>query len=188
MQRDINFFSVYRSPMDSDHGHDRITIVGLCVVGACLLFVIGAFACSRALNTVSRMQQQTVTQYLNRGDVSSALGALQEGNQKIAVLNEYANAAGSTVSAFQSQPSIDSALLGAVAKAMPADVSVTNIVYDGHSLALTCGSADRLSAADFAHALKGNGTFSSVTYDSVTLNGSLYDFTLTCVLKGVSRK
>jgi Tfp pilus assembly protein PilN len=185
MQRDINFFSVYRSPVEAENGVDIITMVGLSLIGVCIIGLIGIFAFNKINDVSIRSQQQKINSFLQSSEVKKAEGTWNSYTEKSKVLKSYENKANSEVSAFKTLPVLDSDLLGAVSGAMPSDVKVISISYTGNTIALTCTAGNKLSPANFVHTLKGTGKFDSVTYVGVTyISDAEYDFTVTCAMKG----
>lgn len=179
MQRDLNFFSVYKSPIDAEGGIDKVTAVGMIITGVCLLFVLGMFTFFKVCSFAANNSIASINSYLKSSTVTQAKSNLAKESSKIQALNQYAQLAGAQASAFSSIEQPDSALLGKIAKAMPADITVLSTAYKGGTFTLNCKSAAQYSAASFAHALKGAG-FTSVSYASVTqASASEYDFVLT---------
>ena len=185
MQRDINFFSVYRSPVESEHGVDMITLAGLSLIGACIIGLIGTFTYNKINNISIRSQQQVINNFLQSSEVTKAEGTWNSYTEKSKVLKNFENKANSEVSAFKTLPVLDTDLLGVVSGAMPADVIVKNLSYSGNSIVLTCAAGDNLSPANFVHTLEGTDKFNSVTYNAVTqISNVEYDFSVTCTIKG----
>jgi Tfp pilus assembly protein PilN len=187
MQRDVNFFSVYRSPVESENGLDLITTIGLSLIGFCVLVLIVVFAFNKIEDAATRVQMQGINSYLQSAEVLSAENTWNSYTEKSKALKEYEGKASSEVSAFKTLPLIDAGLLGAVSGAMPADVKVKILSYSGNTIVLNCSSVDKLSPANFVHTLKGTGKFDTVSYDGVTqISSTEYDFTVTCMIKGGS--
>jgi Tfp pilus assembly protein PilN len=185
MQRDINFFSVYRSPVESEHGVDKITLVGLSLIGACLIGLAGTYTYYKLSDHSSRAQQQSISDYLQSSEVSKAENTWESYTGKMGILKSYEDKAAAEVAAFQTLPVIDADLLTAMSGAMPGDVKVVSISYIDDVLTLTCTAQNKLSPANFVHALKGTLRFSSVTYIGVTyVNDTEYDFTVNCMVRG----
>lgn len=189
MQRDINLFSVYRSPAESERGLDKVTIIGLSLVGACILGVAGTFAYYKLSDVSYQLLQRSITGYLQSSNVKKAESSWAAYVQKLTALKSYQNEANAQVSAYKKIPVIDSTLLSVIAGAMPADIKTQSLAYAGNALTLTCTATDNLSPANFVHTLKETGKFDSVTYSSVTLNGTTeLDFTVKCTMKAVNGK
>lgn len=188
MQRDIDFFSVYRSPIDQDSGLDKATVVGLILVCVCLVGVLGGYAGLKVRENSFSASISSATAYLGRSDVTAAAAKVAKDSQKLSVLNAYAKTAGAETAAFSALPKPDSAALGQIAKSMPADVSVTRISYQLGIYTLTCKASSGLSAANFAHTLRASG-FIAATYSDVNkVSPTEYDFTVTATVKGGAAK
>ncbi|ADU26369.1 PilN domain-containing protein [Ethanoligenens harbinense] len=181
MQRDINFFSVYHS---GAAGYDKATIAGLSVLLSCVVVMAGVFAFIKIDDATVQAQNRSISSFLAQRNVTSVASAVSEANRKTAYLKQYEALAAKNAKAFTSLPVVDSDLLGAIAKAQPADVTVSDLNYTDMAIKLTCAATDEKSAAVFTNALKASGKFDYATYDGVVKGGTSCSFTITCTLKG----
>jgi len=190
MQRDINFFSVYRSPIDSDSGLDKITLIGLIMIISSIVLVVGLFAYYKTMDLSIIKQSSDINKYLLQSDITAAQSKIIAETGQISVLNQYKIAASSQATAFSSQPQFSDTVLDTISHVMPADVTIQTIDYKGSTITLTCTSKDKFSPAVFVHSLAGVSIFTGVTYTGVdTLAaGSSYSFTVTFTMNGGSGK
>ena len=189
MQRDVNFFSVYRSHAETERGIDTVTLIGVSLLGACILSVAGAFAAFRLGDMTLKARQASITGYLQSSEVEKSLSTWQTYTEKMSALKSYEEKAKAETSAFSQLPSINSALLDAIAGVMPGDVNVVSVSYSGSSLSLTCTAQNKLSPANFVHALKAVSGIGDASYTAVTyVSDTEYDFSVTCTVKGGAGK
>jgi hypothetical protein len=185
MQRDINFFSVYRSSVESDNGVDIISVIGLSLIGAILIGFAGTYSYLKINDTSDKTHVQSITDYLQSADVKKSEDMWNTFVIKSKALKSYEDKANDEVTAFNTLPVLDSGLLANIAKAMPSDVIILSFSYSGSALVLTCTSADKLSPANFVNSLKTTDRINSVTYDKVTqISDTEYDFAVTCGING----
>ena len=187
MKKDINFFSIYRSPLDSESGSDPVTIAGIIIVSVCFVTVLGIFGAFRFLTAGVEMQNAKISRYLSSPEVSAAESRVSAENGRLAALNKYTNAVGGAYRLYSSLPGPSSAILKSVQSCLPADVTVKAVSFAGSTLSLQCVCKDPLSGASFAHALRLNSNILHVEYGGVSLGeNQSYSFTITCTVKGAS--
>jgi hypothetical protein len=190
MQRDINFFTVYRSPLDSkSNGVDPVTLVGVIVIGICVVVIISVFGIFSLFNVGQTLVIKNYNGYLSSASVISAQNTISTVTNKINAVNNYGNAVSEAYNAFHSLPVPDSDLIGNITKAMPADITVGNYSYTSGTVTLQCLSASEQSPEIFAHALKGTAGFENVIYNGFSINDkNQYTFSVTFTVKGASSK
>jgi Tfp pilus assembly protein PilN len=188
MQRDVNFFSMYRSSAESEHGIDKVTLIGLIILLVCLLSLGAIYARYKLSDANYIAMSKSANSYLQSENVVKSENDWNTYVQKLSMLKKYETKAASEVSVFKTLPVLDSGLLSAVAASMPADVKVNTLNYSGSSLVFSCTAVDKLSAANFVHTLKNTGKFSNVTYAAVNQSGAVFSFDVDCVMKAVSGK
>lgn len=178
MQRDLNFFSVYTSPIDSGSRLDKTSTICIAVAAVSLVCVVGLTVIFAVAGHFTDKKTASIENYLKSDSVTQAQSALEAQTGGLQALNKYAQTASAEASAFSATARTDSSVLAKAAKAMPADVTISSVTYNSGVYVLSCGSTSQLSAAIFAHALTENG-FTGVRYASVAKNGASYDFTIT---------
>ena len=190
MQKDVNFFSIYRSPIESDSGVDKVTLIGLSVIAACLIGFAGMYSYLKVSDISTRTKAQNITAYLNSTEVKNAEAAWNKYLIQLNALKDYQQKANSETNAFNNLKTVDSSLLGGIFSKMPADVTLQELKLDNNVLTLNCSCTDKLSPANFARALQADTQIDSVSYDKVEQNDTktAYVFALTCEVKGSATK
>jgi Tfp pilus assembly protein PilN len=192
MRRDINFFSVYRSP--SDGFGDKFKLISLSLLAGSLIIVLVIFSYLKFTDLSIIGAASVQNAYLQTSSVSQAKNTLDSAKSKLAALAQYKQAADRVSSEFTALPQLDSELLAAIAGMEPSDVTVNSIDYSGAVLTLNCSCTNNLSPAVFVHTLGTSSKFSSVNYTGVTGGTAstsvtnAYSFTVTITLKGGSTK
>lgn len=187
MQRDINFFSIYRSQPGSEGG--RFRIIALSVIAGSIIFIFLIFSIFRISDFVTVIKLREGIESLQTPQVVQGLQKYKTGNEKNTALKSYKKAASDIVSGINSVKGPDTSTLGLIASKEPADVKVTGVKYASGCLTLNCTSTDDESPASFVHALTQSGGFSSVSNSEITKNDkNLYAFDVTIYLKGGSGK
>ena len=186
MRRDVDFFSVYRNPIDAKGGLDRIAVIGLALIAVCTAVVIGVFVYAQVGNMTLQSQIAGIHRYLSRSDVTKAGQTVLDGDRKTHALRQYGAVASSNVQAFNKLAAPDSALLQAVSSAAPAGTTTTDVQYSDSLLTVSCTAAASDAAVSYTAALRQTGLFGYVTYGGVTQSGTGYKFAIQCTLKGGS--
>lgn len=180
MQRDINFFLVYRSPLESESGADKVKIFTLSLISVCLAVVLLLFALFKIQYANVLIQSKNMQQFISRSDVQLSQQKAAEDQRLVRLYESYYNKTESGVSDFKKLPVIGSKLLSGLASAMPGDVVVNKVTGADNVISIDCRCTDRLSAANFVHTLKQNSAFQSVTYNGISqINDKEYSFTVT---------
>lgn len=192
MQRDINFFTVYNSPLDNKSdvkGVDNVTLIGTVIVIACIVVVLAVFGAFKLFDEGQTLQINNYNNYFNGANVGSAQNAVSADTNKINAYNNYTNAVSGAYSQFQALPVPDSTIIASISKALPKDITVTNITYSSSIVTMQCISTSKQSPENFAHALKMTDGFDNVVYTGFVINDkNQYTFNITFTVSEVSSK
>lgn len=156
MQRDLNFFSVYKTPLGAP-ARGRFSLAGIAAVGLCATAVLGFFFFFQAEIRRNRVELAGIQAYLSAGDVVQAQSKVNGARGKAAALAQYAAAASSQVERYRSTVRPGSPSLRGILQAAPARTEVESLTYGGGVLTISCVSADAFSPALYTRALKAKG-------------------------------
>lgn len=187
MRKDINFFSVYSSPLDSHNGFDPVLTTGLSIIAVSLVVVLGLFGFFKGKALLSKFETAKIQNYLQSPSVQSATEKADKYSSRISLLDSYKNAVSKAYGNFKSNPSVNSSLLSSIEAVQPADVSTLEINFSNGAVTLSCTSKSEQSIYQFVHKLKTNSNFDEVGYSGFTKTGAVYNFKVDCTLKEASR-
>lgn len=189
MRRDINFFSVYRTPQSESEARTFNIIAAILLAGslAVMLTVFGILKISSHRVESANKSNQS---YLASSEVSKINSQIQDAKSKMSAINLYKRAALRVSKNFSSLPQPDSELLAFIASKLPSGATADAISYDNGTLTLQCSCKDNLSAAVFVHTLEESGRFRSVNYSGILKanENSRFTFSVKIALKGGSGK
>jgi hypothetical protein len=190
MQRDINFFAVYHSPLDNNsNGKDPITIIGIIAVSACIVVVLGLFGVLKLFDTGLSLEISNINQFLSSTSVATAQKSVAGTQNKINAINNYKNAVSGAYKQYQTLPIPDSILISAISKVIPDDVKISNMTYASSVITLQCTCTNQQSPVVFVNALKTSGNFDNIVYNGYAINDkNEYAFNLTFSSKGATSK
>ena len=89
------------------------------------------------------------------------------------------------IAEFNVSPRLTVADIEAVAKCMPAGVTLGSFSYSGTSVNMSVAGNSELAIADFANSLRNSGYFKSVSYSGVSRSGSSYNGSISVELKDI---
>lgn len=186
MRRDVDFFSVYRNPIDAKGGLDRVAVIGLSLIAVCTAVIIGIFVYAQVGSLTLQNQISGIQRYLSRSDVTKAGQTVLDGDRKLDALRQYGTMASSNIQEFGKLTAPDSALFQAVTAAAPAGTAVSDVQYSDSRLTISCTASSSDAAVAYTAALQQTGRFRYITYGGVTQSGTGYEFAIQCTLKGGS--
>lgn len=190
MRRDINFFAVYRSPLDSkSNGVSPVTLIGTITVIACIIVMLVLFSVLKMSDFGQTSKIDDINNYLNSASVVSAENTISAVTNKITALNNYINAVSTAYKAFQTLPAPDSKLIDSISNGMPGDIIIDNMTYTMSVISLKCTCVSQQSPEIFVRALKASGGFDNIVYNGFALtDNNNYTFTVTCTTKEAASK
>lgn len=188
MHKDINFFSIYRSQLDSDSGKDPVTIAGIVIVSVCLVVVLGLFGAFRFLSAGIALQNNRISAFLASPQVKTAQSKVAAEGKKITAFNNYTRAVNGAYKLYSALPGSSSAAFLSVQADLPADVTIVTASYAADTLTMQCTSTNQLSGANFAHALRQNPAVLRAVYNGVSFQNNTYNFTVSCTVKEAAGK
>lgn len=185
MRREINFFSVYRAPQESDSAK-KFNIAAASLIFASLFIILSVFVFLKASGEAVLSENQKEQAYLKSSEVLETKKNLENAAARLSAILSYKQAAQRVSNGFESLPKPDSEILAAAASKMPSDVTVTDIDYNKGTLTLSCTGTSEYSPAVFVHSLEESAEFRAVNYTGLTRNsdGGGYSFTVRMTLKG----
>ena len=184
MQKDLNLFAAGRSGAGGEQSERLILIGGVATPVALLLIFAGLTIGLRVLSGITREQTAQINTFLSGTQVATAHAGLQNAQEKISLLGQYASAASKAVSELDALPRLDSSVISEIQAAMPAGVTATTFSYTSGVISLNCTAADALAPAHFSENLTNSGHFANVSYSGYSASGSSVTFSITFSLKG----
>lgn len=184
MQKDLNLFAVGRGGAGGDRNERTVLLGGLAVLALLVLVFAGVTVGVRVLSSMTRTQTEQIETYLSGSQVAAARTTLQQSQNVIASLNNYAAAATKAVDELEALPLLDSGVIGQIQAAMPAGVKAITFSYQDGVITLNCTGTDQLAPAHFAENLINNTLFTNVNYAGYTNASGSVAFSVTFSLKG----
>lgn len=184
MQRDINFFSVYRSPLESEGRVSSVMAGSVIAAAVCIAVMGGLYGYFKVGTSLAAAQEAQIRTQLMDSATVSALAKVSSCEAKISAAQNYIGTVSAALSDYNSLIFPGTDILGSISRVMPSDIAVQSLSYSGGMLTLQCTAKTMASAYSFAHELKADSHFSFVGYQGATLSSGNYTFTVSCALRG----